>query len=222
MTAYDASSSLAMSQVDMAGAGPVYASFLAAIDGYGTRIYDVAYAAGYAAGFAAGEAAHVNDFTNGYASGYVDGYNAGYADGYAAGIAAAPLPDAVAPTISVVSPTPGVAVGAPGGFPRAYSSAKITPIVLDVTDVDPGVQYFVVIARFYADAEDENPTEEVVYRRSNFRGLYVKGSFATPIADGIRLSVLRVGGWPSNSTGSSVGHIAFAVDVLDADGNLSA
>lgn len=121
-------------------------------------------------------------------------------------------------SVDIVSPTPGVANGEPGGFSRNYQTAKNTAIVLDVTGLTPGVGYLTVIARLYSD-DEANPTEEVVYRRDNFRGLYVRSSSKSSLETGFRFSVKRYGGWPSNSQGS-VGHIAFAVDVVDGDGNL--
>ena len=127
--------------------------------------------------------------------------------------------DTTPPSVSIVSPTPGVAIGEAGGFSKSYEVARATPIILEITDLSPGIRYLSVVARFYADAEDENPTEEVVYRRSNFRGLYVRGSSKAIIDDGLRLSIRRLGGWPSNSAGN-VGHIVFAIDAVDQNGNL--
>jgi hypothetical protein len=112
------------------------------------------------------------------------------------------------PTISVVSPTPGVAPGDPGGFPASRSAAAATPIVIDVLDADPGTQLVVVTARFAGVA-----AEEVVYRAGVFRGNYAAGSVQTAVADGVRLSCLRDGGWPGAPT--------FAVNAVDADGNLA-
>jgi hypothetical protein len=127
--------------------------------------------------------------------------------------------DPTPPTISVVSPTPGVAPGQPGGFPTNYEQAKETPIVVDIIDANPGVRYSVVIARFYGTSETSTPDEEVVYRRGQFRGKYVAGSYATSIANGVRLTVKRKGGWPTKSDGS-MGHILFAIDSVDQSGNL--
>lgn len=128
--------------------------------------------------------------------------------------------DTTAPTITVVSPTPGVAPGELGGFPAREADAKLTPIVLQITDLDPGLQYLAVIVRMYIDDEDADPVEEVVFRRDNFRGHYVKGSTKTVIANGVELSVLRAGGWPVTVvTGRRF--IVFAVDAVDADGNFA-
>lgn len=135
-----------------------------------------------------------------------------------------PAEDNVPPMVVVISPTPGVPPGDPGGFPRSISEAKNTPIVLKVEDPMPGVRYIVIIARFYVDVEDAAPTEEVVFRRGQFRGKYVKNSFWVPTIDGIQLSVRRTGGWPASVVGTATSkpYIVFAVDALDADGNLAA
>lgn len=131
--------------------------------------------------------------------------------------------DVTPPTVTIVSPTPGVAPGDPGGFPRDIAAARATPIVLRVVDLAPGLLYFAIVVRFYVDSEDANPTEEVVFRRGNFRGLYVKGSSYALISNGLELTVARRGGWPASAVGASSSrpYIAFAVDAVDADGNLS-
>lgn len=113
------------------------------------------------------------------------------------------------PVIAVVSPTPGVAPGDPGGFPADFDAAAATPIVLDITDVAPGVQLALVCARFVG-----SDAEEVVYRAGGFRGNYITHSSQTVIANGIRLSCRRDGGWPSQPV--------FSANVVDADGNLAA
>lgn len=131
------------------------------------------------------------------------------------------LSDTISPTITIISPTPGVAPGDPGGFPAREAEAKLTPIVLQITDLSPGLGYLAVIVRMYIDDEDENPVEEVVYRRNNFRGNYVKGSSRSTIANGVELSVMRAGGWPTTVV-SGRRFIVFAVDAVDSDGNLAA
>jgi hypothetical protein len=126
--------------------------------------------------------------------------------------------DEVAPTIEIVSPTPGVAPGEPGGFPASRRAAQRTPIVLRVTDVDPGVGYLEVAVRFYGSAADLEAdvrgVEETVYRKGQFRGKHVGGSYVEVIDDGIELHVFRDGGWSGR-------FIKFTVDPLDADGNLT-
>lgn len=116
--------------------------------------------------------------------------------------------DVTPPTITVVSPTPGVEPGQPGGFPADYDTAKDTPIVLEVTDLAPGVAYVALLAL-------TGGSEEVVYRRDAFRGLYATGSSLEVIAGGFRFTVRRVGGWPP-------GEITWDVDAIDGAGNLAA
>jgi hypothetical protein len=121
--------------------------------------------------------------------------------------------DTTPPTIAIVSPTPGVAPGAPGGFPADLATARDTPIVLDVTDVTPGNRYICVVARFRGAVG-----EEVVYRRGSFRGLYAGYSSSTAISNGTRLSVRRQGGWPGSN---SLDDVTFEIDAVDAAGNLA-
>jgi hypothetical protein len=114
--------------------------------------------------------------------------------------------DSTAPTVTIVSPTPGVAPGDAGGFPADAAAAALTPIVLEVTDADPGAALVVVTAS-YAGVD----AEEVVYRAGAFRGNYVSSSWQVAITDGVRLSCLRTGGWPGAPT--------FHIHAIDGDGN---
>lgn len=123
------------------------------------------------------------------------------------------------PVITVISPTPGVSPGVAGGFPADPTAARSTPIVLTVTDLAPGLEYFVVTARLFAN-NAATPLEEVVYRRGSFRGPYVASSSSVGITGGVQLTVQRAGGWPAGA--SPEAHITFAVDALDAAGNLAA
>lgn len=126
--------------------------------------------------------------------------------------------DSDAPTITIVSPTPGVAPGQPGGFPRNRQEALVTPIVLRVSDAAPGIAYIEVAVRFYGSQEeldaDENGVEETIYRRGNFRGKHTSSSVEVDGTDLI-LTVFRAGGWTGR-------FIKFSVDSLDSDGNLTA
>lgn len=150
---------------------------------------------------------------------YVDGGNNGRsADGNAGAIShdiviPGGAGDATPPVITIVSPTPGVAPGAPGGFPADLESAKATPIVLQLTDAGAGLRYACIVARFHGSG-----TEEVVYRRGTFRGGYAVGSSSSAIAGGLQLSVKRLGGWPGSS---NLDDVSFEVDLLDAAGNLA-
>lgn len=117
--------------------------------------------------------------------------------------------DASPPTITIISPTPGVAPGDPGGFPADLNAARHTPIVLTITDLSPGLGYICVIATL------PGGVEEVVYRRDAFRGRYAGLSSVIAIANGLQFSVRHAEGWPP-------GNVTFAVDPSDLAGNLSA
>lgn len=121
--------------------------------------------------------------------------------------------DTTPPTITILSPTPGVAPGSPGGFPADWSIARTTPIVLRITDVTPGNRYQCVVVR-YANSADE----QTVYRRGAFRGAFAALSFETPNGSGKDLTVLPVGGWPSSD---AINDVTFEIDALDAAGNLA-
>ena len=121
--------------------------------------------------------------------------------------------DTTPPTITVVSPTPGVAPGSPGGFSADWATARLTPIVLQITDVAPGNQYQAIVCR-YPGAVDEL----VVYRRGAFRGSFACTSSELAITNGKELHVLPVGGWPSSD---ALNDIVWDVDALDAAGNLA-
>lgn len=145
-----------------------------------------------------------------------DAFHSGFIAGFGNG--GGDKGDIDAPTVSVMSPTPGTAPGDVGGFPSRYDEAKDTAVILDVTDLDPGLSYVAIIARFYSSAEGDNPSEEVVYRRGQFRGKYVESSNANAVSGGLRLTIRRKGGWPSDGFGN-LGHMLFAVDAVDGAGN---
>lgn len=116
------------------------------------------------------------------------------------------------PVITIVSPTPGVAPGAVGGFPLDWQSARMTPIVFTVTDLTPGVRYICVVVRYNGSL-----VEETVYRRGQFRGNFAGTSAADPIANGLQFTVVPAGGWPSTD---ALNDVNFDVDAVDAAGNL--
>lgn len=122
--------------------------------------------------------------------------------------------DTVAPTITIVSPTPGVAPGAPGGFSADWQTARMTPIVVDVTDVTPGIGYLCFVAKYPGVVDEAN-----VYRRGAFRGSFLGLSSIGAIANGFRLTILPINGWPSSDV---LNDITFDVDAIDGDGNLAA
>jgi hypothetical protein len=110
--------------------------------------------------------------------------------------------DTVPPTITIVSPS------IPSGFPADWSLAKDVPVVLNVTDAAPGIEYITVTV-FFSGGQ-----EETVYRRGSFRGDYAGLSTQSTITNGLQLSVRRNDGWPPGS-------MTFNVDALDGDGNLA-
>jgi hypothetical protein len=110
--------------------------------------------------------------------------------------------DTVPPTITVVSPS------IPSGFPVDWSVAKDVPVVLNVTDTVPGVEYISVTVVF------SGGKEETIYRRGLFRGDYAGLSTQSVITNGLQLVARRSGGWPPGS-------MTFTVDALDGDGNLA-
>lgn len=116
--------------------------------------------------------------------------------------------NSAAPTITVLSPTPGIAPGQPGGFPSNPRLAAVTPVVVRISDLDPGVQYICLVIVV-------NGVEEVVYRRGQFRGAYAAGSTQVVSATEVTLTIVRAGGWPSAA------QLTFRVDAVDAAGNLA-
>lgn len=117
--------------------------------------------------------------------------------------------DTTPPTIEIISPTPGVAPGEPGGFPRRMADAKVTPIVCEITDLTSPISVLVLsVAIGTGDLE-------VAYRDGIFVGDFVKNSFREDIADGYRFTLLPDDGWPSLDTDNY--YVRLAVDA--ADGN---
>lgn len=120
--------------------------------------------------------------------------------------------DATAPTIAIVSPTVDTTPGAVGGFSADWQTARFTPIVLDVTDVG-GNRYQCVTCTYPGSLD-----EITVYRRAAFRGQFLGRSSASAIANGTRLSILPINGWPSSD---ALNDISFDADAIDAAGNLT-
>jgi hypothetical protein len=125
-----------------------------------------------------------------------------YAEGVAAGGGGGG--DVTAPVVTIVSPTPGVAPGDPGGFPANYADALTTPIVVNITDA--GGLSLVVVTLTPSGGAPET--------------VYLRGAFVTPYegeatgdATDLTLTIRRTGGWAS---------LAFRISVSAADGNLDA
>ncbi len=121
--------------------------------------------------------------------------------------------DTTPPTITIVSPTPDVDPGDPGGFSLDWQTARFTPIVLDIQDATPGNRYQCLVAR-YPGALDEI----TVYRRGAFRGSFVGLSTSSAVSHGIRLTILPINGWPSSD---ALNDVVFDVDAIDQVGNLA-
>lgn len=122
--------------------------------------------------------------------------------------------DVTPPVITIVSPTPDTNPGGGGGFSSDWLVARVTPIVIEITDLAPGNEYLCLTCT-YAGASNEI----VVYRRGAFRGEFGALSFAQSITNGLRLTILPAGGWPSSD---ALNDVTFAVDAIDGDGNLAA
>jgi hypothetical protein len=90
--------------------------------------------------------------------------------------------------------------------------------VIQLEDADPGIQYVYVGVR-YTD-EDGKQIEEAIYRRSSFRGMYVKGSTQSMIGGVLQLSMRRDGGWLELIKGATT-EFEFIADVIDGAGNVT-
>lgn len=128
--------------------------------------------------------------------------------------------DTTAPYVTLLSPTANVTAGSVGGFPREFNLAKDTPVCIRIGDLNPGLQYAIIVVRFVG--ADNTETEEVVYRRGQLRGLYRKYSSVSVLSDGVKLSIRRETGWPANANTNQVSQMIFSVDATDKAGNLDA
>lgn len=115
------------------------------------------------------------------------------------------------PAISIVSPTPGVAPGDPGGFPADFESAIHTPIVIEVSAAG-GLALVVVVVRF----KDETQIERCIYRRGAFRRGFAAASFEEIDGDILRLHVIPDSSWPA-STANVLDDVSFDVDAVGGD-----
>lgn len=168
--------------------------------------------AGGAGGFSLG----CPDTTRSYFARYVDGATTSSSINGTPGVTAFNITipgggggDVTAPTIAIISPTPGVAPGAPGGFSADEATALQTPIVIRITDAGGNRYQSIVMVR--------GGSETVVYRRGAFRGEFVARSFvvtSTPL----ELSILPSAGWASMP---SLNSVSFEVDAVDTSGNLA-
>jgi hypothetical protein len=119
----------------------------------------------------------------------------------------------VVSTIAILSPSPDVDPGSPGGFSLDWATARMTPVVARITDPGPGNLYQCVVARWPLVVD-----EIVVFRRGAFRGQFASLSTRTVTGDHIDLSILPAGGWPSSA---AIVDLVLEIDAIDAAGNLA-
>lgn len=127
-----------------------------------------------------------------------------YAEGFTAGGGGGGGGDVDPPTIAIVSPTPGVAPGAPGGFSANPVTARATPVVAVVSDA---VHVALVVVDMVASG-----VRSPVYRTDVGFVLPFRGT-ATMLGADLTLTVTHGGGWPYGG---------FRLDVRASDGNVSA
>lgn len=131
-----------------------------------------------------------------------EAYGQGLADGQ-------PLP----PSVTIVSPTPDVAPGEPGGFPLDEAAARTTPIVIQVFAPD-GIQLAAIVVRYRSELD----AERTVYRRGAWRRGFAVGSYVEQTDDSTwRFHCIPDGSW--REVGEDA--MAFDVDVAGGDQTLS-
>lgn len=198
------------------------------------------YDSGFRVGVASGASGLSAAFARGLAQGSVSGAIRGLAIGQQRGIDSVNVPepfdagfrvglsaataasagsiDVTPPSVAVLSPTPGVAPGSPGGFPAAFSAARVTPIVLRFSDAG-GVVAAIVTATYRDYPRRGQQITEVVYNRGSFVSNYIKLSSQTLVSGVVTLTCGRDDGWPVG-TGMS-GDIVFGLEVVDTSGNVT-
>jgi hypothetical protein len=111
-------------------------------------------------------------------------------------------PDAVAPTVTLVSPS------AAGDLAVTYEQALFAPVVFDVTDAAPGLRSVIVTLLF--DDTADGPNELVIYRRGSIRRGFT--GTVSAITNGYRVTInAPTRGWP--------GPFTLGVDLVDQAGN---
>lgn len=150
---------------------------------------------------------------------YEDGSGEGFRRGFVAGIATSGggSSETTPPAVGIVSPTPGAAPGAVGGFSGDFAIASATAIVLTMSDAS-GIGAQVVYARF-RNYPKLGEIAEVVYAMGNFVGNYVKLSSQAFATGTLTLTCRRDNGWP---VGTGVaGDITFTAIAVDVHGNVT-
>lgn len=110
------------------------------------------------------------------------------------------------PVVTIVSPTPGVAPGAPGGFSVDWQTARMTPIVVDIT----GSTYQCAVLQYPGAVN-----EATIYRDGAFRGEFAALSWSEIFGGALRLHVLPATGWASSDV---LNDVQITIDALDATG----
>lgn len=153
-----------------------------------------------------------------------DAYEDGRSDGFRIGLTTAAASsggggsEVVLPTVTIVSPTPGVAPGAPGGFPGDFAAAIQTAIVLQMSDAS-GLGAQVVTARFRNYPRLGGEITEVVYAMGSFVSNYVALSSQISVAGVLTLTCRRDGGWPIGT--GVAGDITWTAIAVDTHGNVT-
>lgn len=189
----------------------------------------VATAVGHAVGQQSGlRAGYALGVTVGSADGEFDGYETGASEMLPVGIAAGatttgsgsgPSTDTTPPSISGVTPTPGVAPGAPGGFPSDPTAARTTPIGFDVVDLAPGIATVIILARFNDPAGTALPTF-VVHNGARFLPPFdAASSRAGDAMAGYHFSIIPSTGWPIDAVSQPSIHLD--VIAIDSAGNIT-
>lgn len=120
-------------------------------------------------------------------------------------------------TIAAVTPTPNTTPGAIGGMPADYASAKMTPIVVDITD-SAGASH---LAYIHIMAAFLDGTMEGVVRNGSFVDAYLENSFFADLSLGFRYTIERTAGWPGKVDGGGNLAVALLIDVVDSGGNVT-
>lgn len=109
--------------------------------------------------------------------------------------------DGTPPTVTLVSPAAGL-------IPGPRSQAKDVPIVIQVTDLAPGI-----LAVFVWFKQSDESEWIMVHNGAAFLGSFTGTSTRTAIANGYEYSLKRAGGWDGDN-------FQIHVAAIDADGNL--
>lgn len=110
-------------------------------------------------------------------------------------------PDTTPPVVTVISPTPGL-------IPGNIRQAANTPLVIDVTDIAPGVAFLRVRIRYALLG-----MQCTLHNGTTFELGYQQNSTKVVIPNGFRFTLLPDDGWLSGFT--------LEVDAIDGAGNIA-